>query len=391
MNARGRTIEILERLVAFDTVSARSNLALIEFIRALLAEHGIDCRLTFHEGGEKANLLATIGPPVAGGVVLSGHTDVVPVDGQPWTSDPFRCTVRDNRIYGRGTADMKGFIACTLALLSEMTAAPLRVPIHLAFSYDEEVGCLGVPALLDDLAARLPLPAVAIVGEPTRLDVADRHKGIYGFETIVIGRDGHSSAPHRGVNAIAAAAELIALLQRIAAEFRDHGPFDDSFDPPYTTINIGLIEGGTAVNIIPRRCAIRWETRPLPVQDPAEIVGRLDRFAATDLLPRLRQVAPEAEVTTRQTVGVAGLMVDAGSPAAALLRRLTGANSTIGVAFTTEAGLFQRAGIPAVVCGPGSIEQAHQPDEFVEIDQLEACVALLRKVIAWAAEPSPLP
>jgi acetylornithine deacetylase len=382
------TIALLDRLVAFDTVSARSNLALTEFVRGLLAEHGIESRLTFHESGEKANLLATIGPAVAGGVVLSGHTDVVPVDGQPWTGDPFRCIVRGSRIHGRGTADMKGFIACVLALLPEMTARRLTVPIHLAFSYDEEVGCLGVPALLEDLSASLPLPAVAIVGEPTRLNVADRHKGIYGFETVVTGRDGHSSGTHRGVNAIAAAAELVACLQRIAADFRDRGPFDDAFDPPYTTINVGVIEGGTAVNIIPRRCAFRWETRPLPVDDPAAIVARLDRFAQDELLSRLRRVAPEADVVTRPSIGVAGLKADPRSPASALLRRLTGANTTIGVAFTTEAGLFQRAGIPAVVCGPGSIEQAHQPDEFVEIGQLDACLALLRKVISWAEAPS---
>lgn len=387
MTALARTLELLDRLVAFDTVSVRSNLALVEYVRELLGNHGIDSRLTFHADGNKANLLATIGPAVAGGVVLSGHTDVVPVDGQPWSSDPFRCTVRGGRIHGRGTADMKGFIACVLALLPEMAGRALTVPIHLAFSYDEEIGCLGMPALLDDLAASLPLPSVAVVGEPTRLAVADRHKGNYGFATLVTGRDGHSSGTHRGVNAIAAAAELIACLQRIGGEFRDSGPFDDSFDPPYTTINIGMIEGGTAINIIPRHCAFRWEIRPLPSDDPQAIVDRLDRFAQEELLPRLRRVAPEADVATHPTVGVAGLEADPASAAATLLRRLTGANTTIGVAFTTEAGLFQRAGIPAVVCGPGSIEQAHQPDEFVEIGQLEACLALLRKVIDWAAAP----
>lgn len=387
MSSLSRATELLEQLVAFDTVSARSNLALIEHLRELLGRHGVESRLTFHPDGQKANLLATIGPAVAGGVVLSGHTDVVPVDGQPWSSDPFRCLRRGDRLHGRGTADMKGFIACVLALLPEMTARTLTVPIHLAFSYDEEVGCLGVPALLDDLAANLPPPAVAIVGEPTRLAVADRHKGIFGFDTAVTRRDGHSSGTHRGVNAIAAAAELVSFLQRLADRFRDDGPFDDAFDPPYTTINVGMIEGGTAVNIIPRRCAFRWETRPLPAQDPQAIVAALDRFAEEELLPRLRLVAPEAEVTTAPRVGVAGLEADPSSPAAALLRRLTGVNGTIGVAFTTEAGLFQRAGIPAVVCGPGSIEQAHQPDEFVEIAQLDSCLALLRKVIDWAAEP----
>jgi len=381
------TLDLLARLIAFDTVSAKSNLALIEFVRGLLAEQGIESRLTFHDSGEKANLLATIGPPVAGGVVLSGHTDVVPVEGQPWSADPFRCVVRDGRVYGRGTSDMKGFIACALALVPMMRARELQVPIHLAFSYDEELGCLGVPALIDDMARALPLPRLAIVGEPTRLRLADRHKGIHGFDTTVTGRDGHSSAPHRGVNAVSAAAELVLALERIAAEFREKGPFDAAFDPSYTTINIGQIEGGTAVNIIPRQCSFRWETRPLPGVDPAEILARLDRFARQELLPRLRAIAPEAQVVTSQRVSVAGLRADPQSPATALLRRLTGANATIGVAFTTEAGLFQRARIPAIVCGPGSIDQAHQPDEFVEISEIEACLDLLAKVIDWAADP----
>jgi len=382
-----RALDLLERLVGFDTVSAKSNLALIEFVRALLAEQGIDSRLTFHPSGEKANLLASVGPRVAGGVVLSGHTDVVPVAGQPWTSDPFRSVRRDGRVYGRGTADMKGFIACALALLPQMRTASLKVPIHLALSFDEELGCLGVPALIDDMAAAVPLPLLAIVGEPTRLKVADRHKGIYGFETVVTGRDGHSSAPHKGVNAVTAAAELVLELDRIAAAFREEGPFDPAFDPPYTTLNVGQIEGGTAVNIIARRCSFRWETRPLPGDDPADILARLDGFARDRLLPRLRCIAPEADVVTRPRVSVAGLKADPDSPAAALMRRLTGANATIGVAFTTEAGLFQRARIPAIVCGPGDIAQAHQPDEFVAVSELEACLDLLGKVIAWAADP----
>lgn len=381
------SLGLLDKLVAFDTVSSRSNLALIEFVREFLANQGIESRLTFHPSGEKANLLATIGPRIAGGVVLSGHTDVVPVEGQPWTSDPFRLVRRDGRVHGRGTADMKGFIACALALVPLMRERPLKLPIHLAFSFDEELGCLGLPALIEDMAAAVPRPAFAIVGEPTELRLADRHKGIHGFETAVTGRDGHSSATHRGANAVSAAAELVLCLERIAAGFRENGPFDTAFDPPYTTINVGVISGGTAVNIVPRQCRFQWETRPLPGTDPAEILARLEQFAAEDLLPRLRAVAPEAEIATRRTVSVAGLEADPASPAIALMRRLSGANTTIGVAFTTEAGLFQRADIPAIVCGPGSIAQAHQPDEFVEIDQIEACLALLTKVIDWAADP----
>jgi len=378
-------LAMIERLVGFDTVSARSNLALIEFVRDYLAGHGVASRLVFHPSGEKANLLATLGPRRPGGVVLSGHTDVVPVDGQPWDTDPFAVVARDGRLYGRGTADMKSFIAVALALVPEILARAPRTPIHLALSYDEEVGCLGAPLLLREIAAHLPPPRLAIIGEPTLMQPANRHKGVFAFETTVTGRDGHSSAPHRGVNAVMAAAEIVQFIAATAAEFRDRGPFDDGFDPPYTSFNVGTIAGGTALNIIARSCAFKWEFRPVPGADPAAIGGRLDAFVAAQLLPRLRAVAPEADAVTVPRCAVPGLVPRPDDPAEALARALSGANRAIGVAFGTEAGLFQQAGIPAVVCGPGSIEQAHQPNEFIALDQVDACVAFLRRLMDRAA------
>jgi len=384
MTVQPNPIEMIERLVGFPTVSADSNLDLIHFARDYLAQHGISSRLTYDADRRKANLFATIGPEVAGGVVLSGHTDVVPVAGQPWESDPFVLSRRDGRLYGRGTSDMKSFIAVALALLPEFRAADLRVPIHFAFSYDEETGCQGVSGLLDDIAANLPRPALAIIGEPTDMQIANRHKGCYAYRTIFTGRDGHSSATHKGVNAISHAAELIAHLSRLAGEQREQGPFDDSFDPPYTTFNVGMIAGGTAMNIIARRCEVTWEFRPLPSVNPESVIGRVQDFLSRDLLPRMRSVAPEATIETVQECMVPPLRNEADSPAEALVRLLTGANHTIGVAFGTEGGLFQQAGIPAVVCGPGSIARAHQPNEFIELEQVEACTVFLRKLLDWA-------
>jgi acetylornithine deacetylase len=381
--------EMLAGLVAFDTTSAKSNLALIEFVRLYLAGHGVESRLVFDETRAKANLYATIDAPerpgAAGGIVLSGHTDVVPVEGQPWTSDPFALREAGGRLYGRGTSDMKGFIALALALVPEMRAAGLKRPIHIALSYDEELGCLGAPRLLADIRAHLPLPDLAIIGEPTRLRLGNRHKGCYGYDLEITGRDGHSSGTHRGVNAVAHAAEAIGFLDRLAEGFRREGPFDEGFDPPYTTINVGHIEGGTAVNIIPRHCRVGWEFRPIPATDPKVVISAVERYLVEDLQPRLRARAPEAGAALHERCIVPPLVPRPGSKAEALVRRLTGANETIGLAFATEAGQFQETGIDAVVCGPGSIEQAHQPDEFIEIAQLAEGEAFLRRLIDWAA------
>jgi acetylornithine deacetylase len=375
-------LDLLDRLVGFDTVSARSNLALIRFVAELLEQRGIPVRLTHHPSGEKANLYATIGSGEPGGIVLSGHTDVVPVEGQPWSSDPFQLSRRGTRLYGRGTTDMKGFIAVALALLPEMLAEPLAIPIHFAFSFDEEVGCAGVPHLLAELGKELPLPSIALIGEPTEMRPVTAHKGIHGFATTFRGRDGHSSAPQRGAGAIIPAAEAVAFLGRIAAELKAAAPADSPFDPPYTTLNIGTIAGGAAINILPRECRFVWEFRPIPETDAEGLVRRYESHLRDELLPRMRQTAPEADILNERICAAPPLRPDPHSAAQRLARALTGANASGTVAFATEAGLFQQKGISAVVCGPGSIAQAHQPDEFVEEDQLAQCEAMLRKLIA---------
>lgn len=383
-----RAYDILERLIAFPSVSSQSNLTLIQWIRDYLAELGVTATLVpAPDGQPKANLWATIGPDRPGGIVLSGHTDVVPVEDQPWSSDPFTLTRRDGKFYGRGTSDMKGFIALALALVPDMLARPLKTPIHLAFSYDEEVGCLGAPHLIAELGKRFRKPSLAIIGEPTSMRLGTRHKGCYSFETDVVGRDGHSSQTHKGANAISAAAEIIGELERIAQELRSDGISDANFEPPYSTINIGKIHGGTAINIIARHCQVQWDFRATPGADPNLLVlPRLERFVAEKVLPRLQRVAPEAEIVTRPRVRVPPLTEEKDGAAEALVKFLTGANETIGMAFATEAGQFQEAGLSAIVCGPGSIAQAHQPDEFIEISQLEAGDEFLRKLIAWARE-----
>jgi acetylornithine deacetylase len=378
-------IDILERLVAFASVSARSNLDLIQWIRDYLADHNIPSDLVpAPDGQPKANLWASIGPAAPGGLVLSGHTDVVPVEGQPWSSDPFTLIQRAGRLYGRGTSDMKGFIALCLALVPEMLARPLKVPIHFAFSYDEEVGCLGAPHLIAELGRRFPKPALAIIGEPTELQLGTRHKGCYSFETEVTGRDGHSSQTHKGANAIVAAAEIVAELDRIAEELKLSAFNDANFEPPYPTINVGRIEGGTAVNIIARHCTVHWDFRATPGADPSLVLPKLESLVAGTILPRLRRVAPEATIITHPRAHVPPLADEPGGAAETLVKFLTGANQTIGLAFATEAGQFQAAGLSAIVCGPGSILQAHKPDEFIELTQIEAGEAFLRRLIAWA-------
>ncbi len=377
--------EILRRLVAFDTVSANSNLALIDWVVEYLQGHGIAADLTFSNARDKANLFATIGPADAGGgVILSGHTDVVPVVGQPWDSDPFALVERDGRLYGRGTADMKSFIAIALALVPEFKARPLKRPLHLALSFDEEVGCFGAPHLIESLPRGAARPSLVVVGEPTNMAVANAHKGCHVFATAVTGLAAHSSAPQRGVNAILAASEIIQFIAGLASEARAASRPESGFEPPYTSFNIGTIAGGTAMNIIPRDCEFTWEFRPLPGEDTAAIRDRIDRFIAADLLPRLRRVHPGADVTTRALASIPGLVAQPGSPAEELARQLTGANQSTVVAYGTEAGLFQGAGIPAVICGPGSMEQGHQPNEFITIEQVEAGTAFQRRLADWA-------
>lgn len=384
-----RFLDIFERLVAFDTVSARSNLGLINWIGDYLRGLGVAVDIVpAPDGQPKANLWATIGPPTDGGIVLSGHTDVVPVEGQPWTSDPFRLIDGGDRFIGRGTSDMKGFIALCLALAPDMVARPLMTPLHFAFSYDEELGCLGAPHLLAAIGRRLPRPRIAIIGEPTGMRLGVRHKGVYSFQTEVTGKDGHSSQPERGLNAIGLAAEVMAEMARIYARIRDEGPFDRSFDPPHCSYNIGSIEGGTAVNIIARHCRFLWDFRAIPGGHPDQMLVPLRAF--TDRrLAEIHKLVPEASIVVTPRVSAPPLVEEHDGAAEALLRHLTGANETVSLAYATEAGQFQQAGMSAIVCGPGHIAQAHQPDEFIDKEQLVAGGNFLRRLLEWARSNRP--
>jgi acetylornithine deacetylase len=374
-------IDMTKRLVAFDTTSRNSNLALIEFVRDYLDGYGVKSELVFDATGAKANLYATIGPQDRGGILVSGHTDVVPVDDQDWHTDPFKITEKDDRLYGRGSADMKGFIATLLSLVPVLAQRKLREPIHLSFSDDEEIGCIGVRTLIDVLKDRPNKPRLAIVGEPTGMQVGTGHKGKHTLRCHVHGHEAHSSLVHQGVNAIEAAAELVAKLKEIARRKRDHGPFDPDFQPPYSSVHTGLIQGGTALNIVPRDCTFDFEVRPLPGDDVPAIVAELREFAATHLLPEMHAVRPETAIVIEELSAAPGLDTPTDHEATQLAAALSGANGTIKVPFGTEGGLFAAAGIPTVICGPGSIDQAHKPDEFVALDQIAGCEAFLRRLI----------
>ncbi|MDE0367440.1 MAG: acetylornithine deacetylase [Gammaproteobacteria bacterium] len=375
-------VEMIGRLIAFDTTSRESNLPLIDFVRDYLASHGVDSTLVHDETGKKANLYATIGPDDRPGIALSGHTDVVPVDGQPWQTDPFRLVEKDGRLYGRGTADMKSFCAIALAMVPDFVARRLHTPVHLAFSFDEEVGCLGAPLVIERLGAELgPKPKLVIVGEPTDMAVVNAHKGVVCLRTRVRGLEAHSSATHRGVNAVQHAARLIGFLADLAEEMATRAAPESRFDPPCTTIQVGTVHGGTAQNIVPLDCAFTWEYRLLPGADPHEIGQRFERFANDVVLPDMRAIDPDTGIETETICTVPGLQPDRDSPAEPLAMALARTNRTEVVAFAAEAGQFQQAGIPAVICGPGSIAQAHQPDEFIELSQVRACEAFMRRLL----------
>ena len=376
--------EMLARLIAFDTTSRESNLPLIAFVEEYLAGWGVPSIRVDYEGGSKTNLYATIGPNIAGGIVLSGHTDVVPVDGQAWTTDPFTLVERDGLLFGRGTCDMKGFIAVALAMVPEFIKSAKLTPIHLALSCDEEVGCRGVRPLVAHMRDHLPKPRLAIVGEPTSMQVVNAHKSAITFTTEVTGHEAHSSCTHLGVNAIMVAGELLGEVNRIRADV--HGRQDASrrFDPPHSTVHVGLINGGTAKNIIPRLCSFMWETRLLPDADPEEVPARFEAFAKT-LEPGMKAIAASAGINNIRTNHVPGLAPEDDSPAEQLALHLAEANGAHAVSYCTEAGLFQQIGIPSVICGPGSIEQAHKPDEYVSIDQMQKCLRFLRRLATHAA------
>ena len=377
---------LLGHLIGFDTTSVKSNLALIDWVADYLDGHGIASRLTYDADRQKANLFATIGPEIPGGVVLSGHTDVVPVDGQPSSSDPFKLVEREAKLYGRGTCDMKGFIALAVARAADFKRQARRVPVHYAFSFDEEVTCNGARRLLADLPTGERRPRLAIIGEPTSMTVANAHKGASILTTRITGLEGHSSVPDKGVNAIMAGAEILQLIGRMAAERKANPVAGSPFDPPYTTFNVGEIQGGTAHNIVARDCRIVWQYRLMPGDHGHDIAERLERFVSDDLLPRMRAIHPGAAIATEHEIDLPGLMPEPNGEAEALVRALTGANGTGVVSFGTEAGLFQQAGMSAVVCGPGSIEQAHKPDEYISLDQYAQGGQFLDRLGGWLAK-----
>lgn len=379
------TLALLARLVGHPTISDCSNRALIDDVAAWLAEHGVTSAVVEALEPGKAGLIASIGPQVPGGIVLSGHTDVVPVEGQRWSADPFTLVERDGRLHGRGSADMKGFIAAALASVPRFLAAPLRRPVHFALSWDEEVGCRGAPRLIEALVARVPRPAMVIVGEPTGMRPVDRHRGIATFTTTIDGRGGHASAPRRGVSAIALAARYICELERVVGE-RFAGPASSPEDvAAQTTVNVGRIAGGAATNMIADSCRLDWECRTGVDSKVDDLLAHLDTFAAQQLVAPVADRAPEVAVTSQRQVQVPSFAAGPASPAVALALQLTGANACEAAPFATEAGLFERAGIPAVVVGPGWAREAHRPDEYVSREQLTLCLHMLRRIAEWAA------
>jgi acetylornithine deacetylase len=375
----------VERLVSMDTTSRVPNIGLIETVRDALGALGVASTLTHDDRGQWANLFATI--PAAsgqtnGGVVLSGHTDVVPVDGQAWDTDPFKPQVRDGRLYGRGTCDMKGFIGAALTLVPDMLAANLSRPIHLALSFDEEIGCNGAPYMIEDLQRRGLKPEGCIVGEPTSMRPIVAHKGINAYRCCVRGHAAHSSLTPKGLNAIEYAARLICRIRDLADEMRRDGPFDQYYDVPFTTAQTSMIEGGNAINTVPAECRFAFEFRNLPSLDPDTVFTRIEHYAHETLLPQMRREHPNAAIEFTKIAAAPGLDASEQAAITALVRALTDNRETRKVAYGTEAGLFARAGVPSIVCGPGDIEQAHKPNEYLELAQLAACEDFLRKFIS---------
>jgi len=374
-------IDELRDLVAFDTTSRNTNLPLIDHVEAKLLALGAVCERIPSTDGKKANLHARFGPAVPGGVILSGHTDVVPVDGQPWTSDPWALTDKgDGKLYGRGTCDMKGFSACILALAPKMAEADLKKPVHIALSYDEEVGCLGAPALIDRIMEGPIQPAMVVVGEPTDMKVVTAHKGLFSMVVKVRGREAHSSLVKDGACAVTHAVPLMNFLVEEAAKMEAAAPADSPFNPPYGTLTIGEVKGGTALNILALDCEFGTLMRPCPWDDPHGLAERL-REKAAGIEAEMKKAAPEARIEISIRSDVPAFAPEDNGLAERLARQLTGDNSTRVVSYGTEAGQFQKAGLSVVVCGPGSISQAHQPDEFVAIDQLEECCAFLDRMV----------
>jgi len=380
------TWDLIQRLVGFDTTSRDSNLGLIEWVRDWLKGQGVESRLTYDPSGTKANLFATIQQGTRAGIVLSGHTDVVPVDGQPWDTDPFKATIKDDRIYGRGSADMKSYIAAALAMTPRFLAADLKSPVHFALSYDEEIGCLGVRGLIEDLARAGIKPAGCIIGEPTSMQPVVAHKGKRAYKCCFRGREAHSALTPQGVNAIEYAARLVVYIRHMAERMRDCETRDNGFDVPFTTLQTGVIKGGTAANIVPRDCEVHFEFRYLPGVDPEALESEIKSYAERVLLPEMRAVDPATFIAFETKAEIPGLdpsVERAEQDRVTFLAQALARNQAIAkVAYATEAGLFQRAGIPSIICGPGSIGEAHKPNEFITLEQVALCEAFMERLLA---------
>jgi len=373
-------VALLGDLIAFPTVSELSNLDMIAYLAYRLEDSGARIDIFHDEIGHKANLFATIGPEVDGGIVLSGHSDVVPAKDQDWASDPFQMIEHGGRLYGRGACDMKGFIAAATAMAPVLAERVRERPVHFAFTYDEEVGCLGGQALVKSLQDKGLRPSVAVIGEPTSMRIIEGHKGCYEYTTRFTGLAGHGSAPDRGVNAVEYAARYVNRLLELKDTLRARAPAGSRFDPPWTTINTGCLKGGVAHNVIAGSAEVEWEMRPVQEKDAVFVSTDLKEYCHDSLLPAMRAICPEADIVTETIGEVEGLVPADANEARDILMELTGARTAGLVAFGTEAGLFQTLGMSAVVCGPGSIEQAHKPDEFVSIDQLQQCLDMLDRL-----------
>ena len=383
MNMAGKnSVSFIKELVQFDTTSFKSNLQLITFISDYLQGFGVESELVFNQEKTKANLYATLGPKDRPGVMLSGHTDVVPVTGQNWDSDPFQVVQKDSRLFGRGTADMKSFIAVALAYVPEIMQANLKTPVHFAFSFDEEIGCVGVRHLLKMMADMPIKPAMCIVGEPTSMQVVNAHKGKLAQRVTVTGLEAHSSLPHIGVNAVDYAAELIVYIRKMAKELAQNGPFEDGFEVTYTTLHTGKVNGGTALNIVPKTCSFDFEIRNVPGQNPLPILEQIKTYALNTLQPEMQAVNESCGFEFEQLSGYPGMFTPADATVVDFVKGLTAVEGLKKITFGTEGGLFtERLGIPTVVCGPGNIEQAHKPNEYIALDQVENMNSFMQRLI----------
>ena len=391
MEINNNTLKILKDLVALDTTSRNSNLPVIEYIENYLDKYHIDSKRVWYEENNKANLHAIIGPPEKRGLALSAHTDVVPVEGQNWTSDPWVLTQRENKLFGRGTADMKGFIAGTLAMIPEFSAANLVKPLHLIFSPDEEIGCLGIIPLIDNLIDSPNKPDYVIVGEPTSLQIVLSHKEHFTFRCTVTGIENHSSLAPEAVNAVEYASRLITKITEIARRKADSGPYDSEFHIPYTTLHTGLVRGGTAVNIVPKHANFEFEIRAIPKENSKAIIEEIHDFTNNRLVPEMKSVYKNASIELDLISNTPGLDTSPTEMIVSEIKNLTtdiGSNAYGKVSYATEAGLFQKAGFPTVICGPGSIEQAHGPDEYITIDQLNLLEQFLSRINIYLQERS---